>query len=439
MGDVPITDVPITVKGYTVWIRKEIGRGSYGSVYPAEHNNGRKSAAKKLDLDSGKIPVKAKQQEFNAFKTLLDHSHENIVKYYDFFELESENEVWIMMEFCEHGDLNSYFRKHPGKLEDVIMKLDMMCQISSGLEYLHSNDIVHRDIKPGNILVWTNPDIPEKDIVKLADFGLCRVFGPDDLTSAMDTVCGTSHFKAPETFKATGEVDYRRDVDVFAAGLTFLAMIQPLDRNGRLFPRIEGLGENAPVLAVPIPIGQTLLDNIVNNSKKVDVVVENPDQNHTANMIRRVIRKATQVEPTWRIDASKMRSCLQQIKDNPDAEITVQVVGAPAAQLGAVPKDEPNPQGFQPAIPHSDIMQIAEKIPPSTMSKIALMYLGIEKNVVDMATQRHRQNVEEANFEILNSWVQKNPGPNAKRRLHDSLLKATKKGLISKNVYSFLK
>ncbi len=214
------------------------------------------------------------QKELDAYNALAkSHNHENIVKNYDF--IREEDEVWIMMEYCEHGDLDNYFRKHPTKFEAFNIKLDMMYQIASGLEYLHSKNIVHRDIKPANILVATKS---EQDIVKLADFGLCKVLDPDGSTS-MNTMCGTNCFKAPEFFK--GNLDYHRNVDVFAAGLTFLSMIQPMRNDGsprRLIPRMEDPVENAAEMPNTIvSIGQTMFDRIMNQRKQVEVVVEKPE------------------------------------------------------------------------------------------------------------------------------------------------------------------
>ena len=74
--------------------------------------------------------------------------HPNVMKILDVEK--TENIVWMMMPVCELGDLNHYYRER-----DVLHKtnVNIMKQIAAGIEYLHSQDIVHRDIKPGNILV----------------------------------------------------------------------------------------------------------------------------------------------------------------------------------------------------------------------------------------------------------------------------------------------
>ncbi len=105
-----------------------------------------------------------------------------------------------------------------------------MVQITNGIEHLHQNNIVHRDIKPGNILVTASPH-DGRFVVKLTDFGLSKFLDPTDETSAMSSDVGTLMFKAPEYFDAyrgqgQGKRNYHRNVDIYAAGLTFLSMIE---------------------------------------------------------------------------------------------------------------------------------------------------------------------------------------------------------------------
>ena len=100
-----------------------------------------------------------------------------------------------------------------------------MKHVMNGLAYLHSQNVVHRDIKPANILVKSTTMGAEINN-KLADFGLCRILAPDE--STMSSNVGTLMFKAPEFWdpKSNDKVKYHRNVDVYAAGLTFAAMLQ---------------------------------------------------------------------------------------------------------------------------------------------------------------------------------------------------------------------
>ena len=149
--------------------------------------------------------------------------------------------VWIVMEYCELGDLNKLFKTQAIFMRETNHKLVAMKQIINGIVFLHSKNIVHRDIKPGNILATTS--ISTRNIViKLGDFGLSKILDPDSLTSTMSSNVGTLTFKAPEFWdkKPDDRVRYHRNVDVYAAGLTFTAMLQTISGAQSLVPQVEG-------------------------------------------------------------------------------------------------------------------------------------------------------------------------------------------------------
>ncbi len=112
-----------------------------------------------------------------------------------------------------------------------------MIQIARGVDYLHCNDIIYRDIKPSNILVTTG-NTTGQILIKLTDFGLSKFLDPEDETSAMSSDVGTFVFKAPEYWKTdiNGKLKYKRSVDIFATGLTFLAMLNAKGGEWNLSP-----------------------------------------------------------------------------------------------------------------------------------------------------------------------------------------------------------
>ncbi len=186
---------------------------------------GKKIAAKHiLGADSQKVGEE-------NFDKLLRLSHPNLLK---IFKVYPGKDVWQMMEFCPLGNLNSFFQR---TIADLAQQLDIMCGIATGLEYLHENNIIHRDIKPANILVATENPL----VVKLADFDVSKFLDPEIETSVMSTNVGTLAFKAPEFFQRTrdGQLLYHRSVDVFALGLTYLAMVQYKSGCKSLIPRAE--------------------------------------------------------------------------------------------------------------------------------------------------------------------------------------------------------
>ena len=102
-----------------------------------------------------------------------------------------------MMEYCDLGDLDEFFENYSKILQGLDPKITLMKQIIQGIAFLHLKNIVHRDIKPGNILL-KNED--GSAVVKLGDFGLSKILDPNSTTSSMSSDVGTVIFKAPEFF-----------------------------------------------------------------------------------------------------------------------------------------------------------------------------------------------------------------------------------------------
>ena len=182
-------------------------------------------AAKTID---GKLHPRILQQEVEK---LTELNHKNIVRIFDFHK--EEETFWIFLEFCGHGDLNVFFQKQN---LDFNSKLGLMQGIAAGIAYLHEHNIIHRDIKPGNILIASeSPLVP-----KLSDFDLSKFLDADIETSVMSSNVGTLAFKSPEFFnRIGGRLRYHRNVDIYAAGLTFLAMAQSTGGSRKLIPQIE--------------------------------------------------------------------------------------------------------------------------------------------------------------------------------------------------------
>ena len=454
----------LQIGNYSVSMRKPLGRGRFGAVYSATHKDGRNIAAKQID--AGQDPEHNELKAFHQIK----HEHPNIIKLHD-IHCDEYKVMWLMMEFCDYGDLNKYFRDHPAKFDDINIKLDLMCQIASGLEYLHGQKIIHRDIKPQNILVTNDLSQPGNDIIKIADFGLCKFLDPFDSTSGMSSNVGSRTYKAPEFFNRRPDqpIRYHKGIDVYATGLTYLAMIQQLGSNGHLEPKMEGAILSAS--EANNPIGLIMCNRLQQGQIPVNVVIEVPQNGHTSNLIRRAIRKATFVVPEQRISAQEMLGFLLEIKSNPEsaseglqpmetAQVPVQdpypiqamdYSSEGSANLDAIPFGEPvkvkKPESDSKTltaghpdkpIPQAEVMRIACKVAPGEMARIGVQFLNTDLTQIKILEAKHRENVAMVNFEILNTWVNKNWGPGIRQKLHGLLSKASQKGWIEPSAYSCL-
>ena len=246
------------VANYTIDFSDHIGSGAMGIVHPATNAVGKKVAAKRI---CGK-PDSSMEKISKDLDKLMTLDHPNIVKFYNISPQKSE--IWIFMEYCIHKDLNAVFYKR--KLNNH-EKFDIMVQISQGVEYLHGNKIIHRDIKPSNILISSDNPF----LAKLTDFDFSKIFEENYGTSLMSTNVGTDRFKSPEFFYQRNEemkIHYRKDVDTYALGLTYLAMIQ---ENKGLVPRIETPKDDSELHA---PIGRIIAERIRYKKKPLDVIPE---------------------------------------------------------------------------------------------------------------------------------------------------------------------
>ena len=222
----------IKVKSYSVDTRDVLGQGAFGIVYKAKDAKNNEIAVKRID---GDVHPRILTQDLDR---LMKLDHQNVMKVLDVEK--DKNLVWMMMPFCKLGDLNLFYQKRDVSPET---NLEVMKQIMAGVSYLHSQDVVHRDIKPGNILVATESPLQ----ILLADFDFSKCLDPEVVTPLMSSNVGTLAFKAHEFFQRTspGKIEYHRNVDIYAAGLTFLAILQAEKGKKMLIPRIETPMDNS--------------------------------------------------------------------------------------------------------------------------------------------------------------------------------------------------
>ncbi|KAK8829645.1 Serine/threonine-protein kinase [Blastocystis sp. ATCC 50177/Nand II] len=186
------------------FIRK-LGKGSFGEVWVAKEKHSCMLVAIKKVKEKGN--VKAIQKEANSLRNSISSF---IVRYHDV--LKKGNEVWIVMEYCRCGSVANYMRRGNRLTEEQIREIASCCVL--GLSYLHSMRIVHRDIKPDNLL------LSENGVAKVCDFGLAAQLDPN--RKGKDVICGTPLYMAPEVFR--GKEDLKSDV--WSLGISLVEMAE---------------------------------------------------------------------------------------------------------------------------------------------------------------------------------------------------------------------
>ncbi len=210
-GEPAPTPIPKMTKLGKFEIHQQLGRGGMGLVYQAWDPAMQRWVALKTitqDLAARAEFVECFHREAVAAGKL---DHPNIVTIYETGE---EGDVcYIAMQFLEGNDLESLIRLPDWDQEFTIFrKLDILIQICRGLAYAHGKGVVHRDVKPANVMILAD------GTPKIVDFGIARI---GETTSASRTIVGTAAYMAPEQLEGN-VVDER--VDVFAVGVVTYRM-----------------------------------------------------------------------------------------------------------------------------------------------------------------------------------------------------------------------
>ncbi|RKP21201.1 kinase-like protein [Rozella allomycis CSF55] len=193
-------------------IRNCIGTGSFGTVYDCiDLDTGELMAIKEIRFPDVNSVVETNQQVKEELDVIQYLQHSNIVEYYG-LEYHKDH-VHILMEYCSGGSLENLIRNEPITEVSIIKQISV--QILEGLRYLHSKDIIHRDIKPDNIL------IDSKGVVKLVDFGAAKIVKSKKTVNGANTLIGTPAYMAPEII--IGD-EVTTKVDIWSFGCTVLEM-----------------------------------------------------------------------------------------------------------------------------------------------------------------------------------------------------------------------
>lgn len=180
-----------------------LGSGKYGEVRKCVHKETGREVAIKI-LNKQKMKMKNYDMVWNEIEVLKLCQHPNILRLYDV--LENVDYIFLVMELLPGGTLRDYMKKHNNKISEEKAKT-FIKSIASGLEYMNQFSIVHRDIKPINILLTND------NVVKIADFGLAVILGP---SKQCTSYAGTLDFCAPEVIIG---LPYGHKADIWSMGI----------------------------------------------------------------------------------------------------------------------------------------------------------------------------------------------------------------------------
>ena len=190
-------------------MKKDIGEGNFGKVKLAIFKPTGEEFAIKI-LNKKKIKKQMKNQITKEKEILAKLNHINIVFVYKI--IDTEEEYYIVMEYCKLGELFDYIVKMKRLSEEE--SAVFFYQLINGVEYIHSKGFAHRDLKPENIL------LTEDKVLKIIDFGLSHEYNEEQL---LKTKCGSPSYAAPEIISRPNYNGFK--IDIWCCGIILYAML----------------------------------------------------------------------------------------------------------------------------------------------------------------------------------------------------------------------
>ena len=232
-----------------------IGRGGMGCVYRAEHVDLRKPVALKILPPERMVSPEAAQRFLREARAAAGLEHPNVVTVHDVGQ--EDGMLFLVMQFIDGPSVAGLVSKQ-GALSPP-EAVNIALGVARGLGAAHAKGLIHRDVKPDNILIEK-----ERGEVKLTDFGLARAVEDEETLTQIGEVLGTPGYIAPELSSSEGPVDHR--CDLYSLGATLFHMLSgraPFRGTSALATIVSSLQEPAPSVCELQPTVPGELDSVV--------------------------------------------------------------------------------------------------------------------------------------------------------------------------------
>lgn len=293
-------------------ITEKIGSGGMSIVYKALDRKLNRPVSFKVLREEYSVDEEFRKRFIREARSVASLSHQNIVNVYD---VGQENEInYIVMEFIAGMTLKELITKRAPFMDQEV--LGVAIQITAALIHAHNSKIIHRDIKPQNVIVTG------KGVIKVTDFGIARKTDSDSATMGGSTTLGSVHYFSPEQAKGI-KADPKSDL--YSLGIVMFEMLTgelPYDADTAVSVALMQINE-------PLP----------------DMTEYNPDVNPK---VKSIVEKLTEKNPEQRYQTAEiLLKDLKAVIANPDAVLSFESDGSYRRSRAARP-DADSGYGLEP-------------------------------------------------------------------------------------------
>jgi len=249
-------------------VSQKLGKGAYGVVWKAVDKKTRQIVALKKIFDAFQNATDAQRtfREIMFLQELTDH--DNIIKLLNVMKAENNQDIYLVFEYME-TDLHAVIRA--GILEDI-HKQYIMYQLLKAVKYMHTANVLHRDMKPSNLL------LNSECFLKVADFGLARSIAALENESEVNPILteyvATRWYRAPEIL--LGSTKYTKGVDIWSIGCILAELLggKPIFPGTStmnqldLIIEISGRPTSEDIESIKSPFAATMLESLPESSSK---------------------------------------------------------------------------------------------------------------------------------------------------------------------------